>query len=74
MSPLPQNREDLGGFTRVLVAGVPSERDTASLQVEPVSLQQLVVRTTQFHDAAFAGAGNGNGTGTGTGTGKGDRS
>lgn len=66
------HREDLGGFTRVLVAGVPSERDTASLQVEPVSLQQLVVRTTQFHDAAFAGAGNGNGTGTGTG--KGDRS
>jgi len=55
------HREDVGGYARLLVSGIPEGRDTTSLQVEPVSLQQLVVRTAQLSDSALAGAANGKG-------------
>ena len=43
------HREELGGFLRVTVAGAHPEPQLRSegLEFEPVSLQQLVVRTTQ---------------------------
>ncbi|MFC4005318.1 ABC transporter ATP-binding protein [Prauserella oleivorans] len=55
------HREEIGGFVRVTLVGVPDARDTDNLRVEPVSLQQLVVRTTQLADGdrALVGAKNG---------------
>jgi ABC-2 type transport system ATP-binding protein len=41
------HRERLGGFLRVTVAGAPQRSDLGGLEFEPVSLQQLVVRSTQ---------------------------
>ncbi|WP_300016480.1 ABC transporter ATP-binding protein [Pseudonocardia sp.] len=42
------HREQLGGFLRVTVTGSPEPAvDAPELRFEPVSLQQLVVRTTQ---------------------------
>ncbi|MEQ3554516.1 ABC transporter ATP-binding protein [Pseudonocardia nematodicida] len=41
------HREQLGGFLRVTLSGAVPETREPSLQFEPVSLQQLVVRTTQ---------------------------
>lgn len=55
------HREDVGGYARLLVSGVPDGRDTTSLQVEPVSLQQLVVRTAQLSDTELARVANGKG-------------
>jgi ABC-2 type transport system ATP-binding protein len=40
------HREDLGGFCRVTVRGAPPHAAAEGLTLEPVSLQQLVVRTT----------------------------
>jgi ABC-2 type transport system ATP-binding protein len=51
------HREQLGGFLRVTVSGVP-DRPAVGLEFEPVSLQQLVVRTTQTNGEPV-GAGNG---------------
>ncbi|MFC4950427.1 ABC transporter ATP-binding protein [Pseudonocardia sp. GCM10023141] len=45
------HREQLGGFLRVTVAGVPEPAAGGGLEFEPVSLQQLVVRTTQRETA-----------------------
>jgi ABC-2 type transport system ATP-binding protein len=55
------HREELGGYVRVTLAGAPDPAGAVDLRVEPVSLQQLVVRTTQFADGdhALVGAGNG---------------
>ncbi len=65
------HREDVGGMARVTVRGVTDRPDFAGLSFEPVSLQQLVVRTAQNRRAAApgrrvlddgpVGAGNGNG-------------
>ncbi|MCO1659154.1 ABC transporter ATP-binding protein [Pseudonocardia humida] len=64
------HREEVGGMARVTVRGVSERPDFAGLSFEPVSLQQLVVRTAQSRRAATAartrddgpvGAGNGNG-------------
>ncbi|MFD1530957.1 ABC transporter ATP-binding protein [Pseudonocardia aurantiaca] len=52
------HREQLGGFLRVTVSGVPERPMVGGLEFEPVSLQQLVVRTTQTNGAPV-GAGNG---------------
>lgn len=41
------HREQLGSFARVTVAGLPDRSPDNGLAVEPVSLQQLVVRATQ---------------------------
>lgn len=41
------HREQLGAFLRVTVAGKPERAAIGGLEFEPVSLQQLVVRTTQ---------------------------
>ncbi len=41
------HREALGGRLRVAVSGAPDRPAPAGLELEPVSLQQLVVRTTQ---------------------------
>ncbi|MFP5022589.1 ABC transporter ATP-binding protein [Pseudonocardia phyllosphaerae] len=41
------HREAMGGFLRVTLAGAEPEPAVPGLQFEPVSLQQLVVRTTQ---------------------------
>jgi ABC-2 type transport system ATP-binding protein len=41
------HRERLGGMLRVTVAGADERPAVAGLQFEPVSLQQLVVRTSQ---------------------------
>lgn len=41
------HRERLGGYLRVTVAGAPDRASGSGLEFEPVSLQQLVVRTTQ---------------------------
>ena len=50
------HRERLGGFLRVTLAGVaPARTSEPHLQFEPVSLQQLVVRTTQMNAAPGAG-------------------
>lgn len=40
------HREQLGGFMRATVSGVPDRPVIGGLAFEPVSLQQLVVRTT----------------------------
>ena len=41
------HRENLGGFTRLTVRGAPTgAAERHGLRLEPVSLQQLVVRTT----------------------------
>jgi ABC-2 type transport system ATP-binding protein len=61
------HREDVGGTTRVTVRGVDERPDLAGLRFEPVSLQQLVVRTAQSRrddgPRHPVGAGNGNGGG-----------
>ena len=41
------HRERLGGRLRVTVTGAPGQPATDGIELEPVSLQQLVVRTTQ---------------------------
>ncbi|HEX2301648.1 MAG TPA: ABC transporter ATP-binding protein [Pseudonocardiaceae bacterium] len=57
-------REQLGGYLRVTLQGAatPVGGRDSGLQFEPVSLQQLVVRTTQQHTDVHApvGAGAGN--------------
>ncbi|WP_219415001.1 ABC transporter ATP-binding protein [Pseudonocardia nigra] len=58
------HREQLGTFLRVTVAGPGGSADGRGLDVEPVTLQQLVVRTTQHSNKANgqpvgAGAGGG---------------
>lgn len=68
------HREQLGGFLRVTLSGASGGRvevqpslGAQGLEFEPVSLQQLVVRTTQQNsgpadaDLAVAGASNGKG-------------
>ena len=41
------HRENLGGFSRLTVRGAPTgAAELHGLRLEPVSLQQLVVRTT----------------------------
>ena len=50
------HRERIGGSLRVTLTGAP-QRPEPGLAFEPVSLQQLVVRTTQHHGAALAAAG-----------------
>jgi ABC-2 type transport system ATP-binding protein len=59
------HREDLGGISRVTVRGVDERPDLAGLRFEPVSLQQLVVRTAQGRRDGPVGAGSGNGSGNG---------
>lgn len=44
------HREALGGRLRVTVSGAPDRAAPAGVELEPVSLQQLVVRTTQMND------------------------
>lgn len=60
------HREQLGAFMRVTVAGKPEQSTGSGLEFEPVSLQQLVVRTTQRE-------GERNGLPVGAGAGKGGR-
>jgi ABC-2 type transport system ATP-binding protein len=55
------HREQLGGFLRVTVAGAQDRPAGLDLEFEPVSLQQLVVRTTQRHEQPV-GAGAAGGT------------
>ncbi|UOX91146.1 ABC transporter ATP-binding protein [Amycolatopsis sp. FBCC-B4732] len=47
------HRERIGGALRVTLTGAP-DRAHPGLDFEPVSLQQLVVRTTQHHGALVA--------------------
>jgi ABC-2 type transport system ATP-binding protein len=47
------HRERIGGSLRVTLTGAP-ERPAPGLDFEPVSLQQLVVRTTQHHGGPVA--------------------
>lgn len=58
------HREQLGGYLRVTLQGAPTQSDGHGngLEFEPVSLQQLVVRTTQqhVHDRAPVGVGAAN--------------
>ncbi|SDP35076.1 ABC-2 type transport system ATP-binding protein [Actinopolyspora xinjiangensis] len=58
------HREQLGGFLRVTLSGAIPERSPEDLHVEPVSLQQLVVRTTQqaTGERGFVGAAHERGT------------
>ncbi|ANY06217.1 ABC transporter ATP-binding protein [Pseudonocardia sp. HH130630-07] len=49
------HREQLGGFLRVTLSGARPEPLLPELQFEPVSLQQLVVRTTQQNTGARSG-------------------
>jgi ABC-2 type transport system ATP-binding protein len=58
------HREQLGGFLRATVSGVPDRPAVGGLDFEPVSLQQLVVRTTQQNVST-----NGRPVGAGTGEG-----
>ncbi|WP_019812693.1 ABC transporter ATP-binding protein [Saccharomonospora saliphila] len=44
------HREELGGLLRLTLSGGVPRQGTDSVHVEPVSLQQLVVRTTQLAD------------------------
>jgi ABC-2 type transport system ATP-binding protein len=44
------HREQVGGLLRVTVGGAPERPDDTRLDVQPVSLQQLVIRTTQMAD------------------------
>ncbi|MBP2371114.1 ABC transporter ATP-binding protein [Pseudonocardia parietis] len=46
------HREQLGGFLRVTLSGAEPEPREPNLQFERVSLQQLVVRTTQLNSGA----------------------
>ncbi|MBC3189912.1 ABC transporter ATP-binding protein [Pseudonocardia sp. C8] len=46
------HREQLGGYLRVTLSGAGPEAREPGLQFEPVSLQQLVVRTTQLNSGA----------------------
>ncbi|MEN3265391.1 ABC transporter ATP-binding protein [Pseudonocardia sp.] len=58
------HREQLGGFLRVTVSGVPDRPSVGGLEFEAVSLQQLVVRITQMnglHNGQPVAAGTGNG-------------
>lgn len=66
------HREELGGVLRVTVRGVSDRPDIGGLTFEPVSLQQLAVRTSQFNrapgrtgstDRTRVGAGSGEGNG-----------
>ncbi|WP_007025576.1 ABC transporter ATP-binding protein [Saccharomonospora iraqiensis] len=59
------HREELGGFLRLTLSGAVPRQGTDSVSVEPVSLQQLVVRTTQLTDGdpVPAGATNGHDNG-----------
>ncbi|WP_017975076.1 ABC transporter ATP-binding protein [Actinopolyspora halophila] len=58
------HREQLGGFLRVTLSGAAPEHNPDDLHVEPVSLQQLVVRTTQqaAEERTALGATNSKGT------------
>ncbi len=55
------HREQLGGILRLTIQGSAPRREAENLQIEPVSLQQLVVRATQTagRERALAGATNG---------------
>lgn len=53
------HRERMGGLLRVTVRGVPGGAAGCGLEVEPVSLQQLVVRTTQQHGGRATANGRG---------------
>ncbi|WP_433291997.1 ABC transporter ATP-binding protein [Pseudonocardia sp. CA-142604] len=58
------HREEVGGFLRATVSGIPDRPSVGGLDFEPVSLQQLVVRTTQQNvprngQPVGAGAGEG---------------
>jgi ABC-2 type transport system ATP-binding protein len=58
------HREELGGMLRVTVAGTGAPPPGLGLEAQPVSLQQLVVRTTQHNNRTngqpvTAGAGGG---------------
>ncbi|PRX50143.1 ABC-2 type transport system ATP-binding protein [Prauserella shujinwangii] len=56
------HREQLGGLLRVTLEGPRPESDVDGLQVEPVSLQELVVRTTQqARERELVGTTNGKG-------------
>jgi ABC-2 type transport system ATP-binding protein len=58
------HREQLGGFLRVTISGPTDGLSAGGLEFEPVSLQQLVVRTTQRnvpHNGRPVGAGTGEG-------------
>jgi len=66
------HREDVGGLARATVRGVTDRPDLGGLSFEPVSLQQLVVRTAQSRRDAEprrrvldgpVGAGSANGNG-----------
>ena len=48
------HREQLGGFLRVTLSGAEPEPTEPDLRFEPVSLQQLVVRTTQLNSGTRA--------------------
>jgi ABC-2 type transport system ATP-binding protein len=54
------HREELGGMARVTLRGVSDRPDIGGLSFEPVSLQQLVVRTAQS-SRVEAGTAGGNG-------------
>ena len=58
------HREQVGGFLRATVSGIPDRPAVGGLDFEPVSLQQLVVRTTQQNVPR-----NGQPVGAGTGEG-----
>ncbi|CAM2778122.1 ABC transporter ATP-binding protein [Saccharomonospora xinjiangensis] len=55
------HREQLGGILRLTLQGSVGQREADNLQIEPVSLQQLVVRASQTagRERALASAGNG---------------
>ncbi|MEU6644743.1 ABC transporter ATP-binding protein [Saccharomonospora sp. NPDC046836] len=57
------HREQLAGFLRVTLEGVRPGQSADGLEFAPVSLQELVVRSTQHAagERALAGAANGNG-------------
>jgi ABC-2 type transport system ATP-binding protein len=65
------HREELGGVARVTVRGVTDRPDLAGLSYEPVSLQQLVVRTAQGGPRCAGRERNGGPVGAGAGEGNG---
>jgi ABC-2 type transport system ATP-binding protein len=65
------HREELGGVLRVTVRGVEDRPDIGGLSFEPVSLQQLVVRTAQ-HSRSPERTGSTNRTRVGAGSGEGN--
>ncbi|HZG89056.1 MAG TPA: ABC transporter ATP-binding protein [Pseudonocardia sp.] len=65
------HREDVGGMSRVTVRGVTERPAIGGLSFEPVSLQQLVVRTAQSRrDADVDRPSNGGPVGAGSGGGR----